>query len=61
MLKVRANTIEQFHILQFLQENFFMDSLGITLVDRNRVQIQDCTGETAYFTYDKKTGAVEME
>lgn len=60
MLKVKANTIEQYHILQFLQENFFMDALGITLVDRNRVQIQDCTGETAYFTYDKKTGKVEM-
>lgn len=61
MLKVKANTIEQYHILQFLQENFFMDALGITLVDRNRVQIQDCTSATAYFTYNNKTGVVEME
>lgn len=58
---MKANTIEQFHILQFLQENFIMDSLGITLVDKNRIQIQDATGVTAYFTYNKKTGVVEME
>ena len=58
---MKVNTIEQFYILQFLQENFFFDELGITLVDRNRVQIQDCTGATAYITYYKKTGIVEME
>ena len=60
-MKVKAETIEQYHILQFLQENFFMDAIGITLVDKNRVQIRDCTGATAYFTYNKETGTVEME
>lgn len=57
---LKANTIEQFHILKHLQENFFVDSLKIELVDRNRVQITDCTGETADFIYNKEKGIVEM-
>lgn len=57
---LKANTVEQLHILRFLQENFYIDALKIELLDRNKVKITDSTGESAEFAYNKTLGRVEM-
>ncbi len=57
---MKVNTIEQFHIMQHIHDNFNLDSIEVELVDRNRVRVTDATGDTAEFTYNKETKAVEL-
>ena len=57
---MKVNTIEQFHIMQHIHDNFNLDSIEVELVDRNRVRVTDAAGDTAEFTYNKETKAVEL-
>ncbi len=58
MLKV--NTVEQFHIVRYIQENFNVEAIEIELLDRNKVKVTDFAGDSAEFTYNKESGKVEM-
>ena len=58
MLKV--NTIEQFHIMRHIQENFHVEAIEIELLDRNKVKVTDSAGDSAEFTYNEESGKVEM-
>ena len=55
---MKANTVEQYHILQWLEQNFYIDALKITLVDKAAVRIEDRNGETAIVTYKSKDNIV---
>ena len=57
-ITMKANTVEQYHILQWLEQNFYIDALKITLVDKAAVRIEDRNGETAIVTYKSKDNIV---
>ena len=57
---MKVDTVEQFHIMQHIHDNFNLDAVEVELVDRNRVRVTDATGDTAEFTYNKATKAVEL-
>lgn len=57
---MKVNTIEQFHIMQHIHDNFNLDSIEVELLERNRVRVTDGTGDTAEFTYNKATKTVEL-
>lgn len=47
---MKAETINQFLILQFLESKFEMDKLDLTLSDGNTIEVADKNGELVYFT-----------
>lgn len=47
----RAETVEQFYILQWLEANFVTENLEIKLVDRYNVKIKDADNKIARVTY----------
>lgn len=50
--KYRAETVEQFKIMTWLQRNFYDEGLvEVALVDRNHVRIRDRDGGMAILTY----------
>ncbi len=51
---IKANTVEQYHILKWLEQNFHIDALRITLIDKAAVRIEDRNGETATVKYNGK-------
>lgn len=52
---IKANTVEQYYILQWLKEVFFnVEQFEITLLDRNKVLIKDSYGDTATVKYNGK-------
>jgi len=58
---MKANTVEQFHILKWIEENFYTDHLTVTLVDYCKVKIKDENGDEAMVTYKCKDNIVLEE
>lgn len=51
-LKYQAETVEQFHIMKWIQENFRDEGLvEVQLIDRDHVRILDRTGGHAMLSY----------
>jgi hypothetical protein len=42
---MKVQTIEQYKILEYIKENFFIDKLEIKLINRNTVEITDIKNE----------------
>ena len=49
---MKANTIEQYQILQWLDQNFIVELLIITFLDKTTVLIDDGVGGTATVSYE---------
>lgn len=57
---MKVNTIEQYYILQWLEENFYTEALEMNLVDRNTIHIKDKNGDEANVIYTAES-KVELE
>lgn len=56
---MKASTVEQYYILQWIKEVFFnVEQFEITFVDKNKVLIKDSYGDTATVTYYDKDNIV---
>ena len=47
-----VNTIEQYYIVKYLYEHFFMDAIDIELIDRFTILVSDIYGDILYFRYE---------
>lgn len=55
---MKVQTIEQYHIMKWLEQNFYTEVLKVTLIDKATVRIEDRNGETATVTYKVKDNIV---
>jgi len=53
---MRANTIEQYKVLEFIKKNFETDNISIELIDKSTVKVTDSKGDSLNFVY--KNGVV---
>lgn len=60
-LKIKAKTIAQFKILEYLKNNYpkLIDNLLIELIDDNLIKITD-KNDIAYILYDKKNHEISI-
>lgn len=58
---MRAKTIAQFKILEYLKNNYpkLIDNLSIELIDDNLIKIND-EKDLAYIVYDEKTHEIAI-
>jgi len=49
---MKVETVEQYKILEYINKNFNINSLELTLLDRSSIGIQDNNGERAIFGYE---------
>lgn len=56
-----VNTIAQYKIMQFINENFFPGSLEIELIDKTTIQGTDRAGESMIFRWNEEKKIVETE
>ncbi|WMJ78455.1 MULTISPECIES: hypothetical protein [unclassified Sedimentibacter] len=55
---VKAQTVEQYQIIKWLEQNFYIEALKISLIDKATVLIEDINGETATVRYKSKNDIV---
>ncbi|GGF72098.1 hypothetical protein GCM10010912_16520 [Paenibacillus albidus] len=58
---IKAETVEQFYILKWLEVNFVTELLEIKLVDRYTVKIKDADNKIASVTYAGKDNIILTE
>ena len=52
---MKAKTIKQFKILQWIKERFMLETLNIELLERNLVRIIDRNNDSMYIKCDKNS------
>lgn len=55
---MKVETVEQYKILEYINKNFNINSLELTLIDKSSIGIQDNNGDRAIFGYED--GEVRM-
>ena len=56
-----VKTISQYKIMQFINQNFYPETLEIELIDGLTVKGTDRTGESMIFRWNEEKKIVEME
>lgn len=57
---MRAETIEQYHVIEYIKKNFREDKIYINLIDRCTIQVIDFNNDTILFRYDKNYNQIEI-
>jgi hypothetical protein len=57
---MKAQTIEQFHIIEWIREKFYINELDIELINRSQIKITDNKSASALVIYTKYK-SIEME
>ena len=56
---MKVETVQQFYVKQFLEENFYMEDLKLTLIDRYTIRVQDSNGDVMDFYWSVEEGKVK--
>ena len=56
---MKVETVQQFYVLQYLEENFYMEYIKLTLIDRYTIRVKDVNGDVMDFWWDKEEGKVK--
>lgn len=49
---MKVETVQQFYVKQFLKDNFYMEYLKLTLIDRYTIRVQDVNDDIMEFWWD---------
>jgi len=55
---MKVNTVEQYHIMKWLEQNFYAEALNVTLINKTTVFIEDRNGEKATVSYHGKNDII---
>lgn len=56
---MKVETVQQFYVKQYLENNFYMEDLKLTLIDRYTIRVQDTNGDVMEFYWDVEEGKVK--
>lgn len=49
---MKVDTTQQYYVKQFLQDNFYIEELKITLIDRYTIRVKDSNDDGMEFWWD---------
>lgn len=49
---MKVDTVQQYYVKQFLEDNFYMEYLKLTLIDRYTIRVIDTNGDEMDFYWD---------
>ena len=49
---MKVETVQQFYIKQYLEDNFYMEDLKLELIDRYTIRVKDSNGDVMDFYWD---------
>ena len=59
IIKSQVNTIEQYKVLNHIQDTFNTDAIVIYLVDRFTIKVIDTNNDIGYFKYNNKAKNID--
>lgn len=58
---MKVDTVQQFYIKQFLEENFYIEELKLTLIDRYTIRVKDSNNEEMDFYWCTESKSVKYK
>lgn len=56
---MKVDTIQQYYVLEYLKDNFYVEELKLTLIDRYTIRVKDTNGEEMDFYWDIESKSVK--
>ena len=58
---MKVDTVQQFYVLEYLKENFYMEYINLTLIDRYTIRVKDVNGDQMDFYWDIESNSVKYK
>lgn len=58
---MKVETVQQFYVLQFLEDNFDMEYIKLTLIDRYTIRVKDMNNEEMDFWWSEESKSVKYK
>ena len=58
---MKVDTIQQYYVMQFLEQQFYVEELKLTLIDRYTIRVKDANNEEMDFYWDIESNSVKYK
>ena len=58
---MKVDTIQQYYVMQFLEQQFYIEELKLTLIDRYTIRVKDANNEEMDFYWDIESKSVKYK
>lgn len=59
--KMKVETVQQYYVMEYLKDNFYVEELKLTLIDRYTIRVQDGNGDEMDFYWDTESNSVKYK
>ena len=58
---MKVDTIQQYYVMQFLEQQFYIEELKLTLIDRYTIRVKDTNGDQMDFYWCEESKSVKYK
>lgn len=58
---MKVETVQQFYVMEYLKDNFDMEYITMTLIDRYTIRVKDTNNEEMDFWWDIESNSVKYK
>lgn len=58
---MKVETVQQYYVLQYLKDNFDMEYIKLTLIDRYTIRVKDMNNDVMDFYWDTESNSVKYK
>ena len=58
---MKVDTIQQYYVLEYLKDNFYMEYITLTLIDRYTIRVKDTNNDVMDFYWDIESKSVKYK
>lgn len=58
---MKVETVQQFYVKEFLEQQFYIEELKLELIDRYTIRVKDANNEEMDFYWCKEAGKVKYK
>lgn len=59
--KMKVETVQQFYVKEFLEQQFYIEELKLELIDRYTIRVKDSNGDVMDFYWDTESNSVKYK
>lgn len=58
---MKVETVQQYYVMEYLKENFYMEYITMTLIDRYTIRVKDSNNDEMDFYWCQEEGKVKYK
>lgn len=59
--KMKVETVQQYYVMEYLKDNFYVEELKLTLIDRYTIRVKDTNNDEMDFYWDTESNSVKYK